>query len=238
MALDMKTGAKVWGVEMPAYTHSSPLYILGSLLTPPTVLIGSNDGVVRLFNAKTGALLWEFATGTPSAQELAAGFSAYDIKDSFAYSSAVNAVYFANQNGDFFALNKKTGDKIWHAKAEFAFWSRPLLVGEKVVASSLDKYVYCWDAATGTELWRWHAGARVFCAPTLWNEPQHDGTTVERILVGSNTGRLTALDPDTGTEVWFKTLPERIVNAPVYNAKTRTLFVPTFANEVYAFTVT
>jgi outer membrane protein assembly factor BamB len=247
MALDIQTGTKVWSVEMPAYTHSSPLYIPGTLLSPASVLIGSNDGVARLFNAKKGTLMWEFATGTPSEQEIRAGFSAYDIKDSFAYSPTLNAVYFGNHTGDFFALNKKTGEKMWQAKAEFAFWSRPTLLdtlapknlghtfAERVIASSLDKHVYCWDAATGKELWKWHAGARVFCAPTMWDEPQKDGSSITRVLVGANTGRLTALDPETGKEVWFITVPERIVNAPVYNPKTQSLFVPTFANELYKF---
>ena len=220
-ALDVRTGKKVWEYPMAAYTHSSPLYIPEKT----QVVVGGNEGIVYLFDARSGTLIWTFATGEASDEELARGLSRFDIKESFAYDATRDLIVFGNHNAQLFALRRKDGSLAWRFDAaEFAYHSTPLIHDGAVYASSLDKRLYCVDLTTGEERWRWHAGARIFASPVLIND---------KVYIGANTGRLTELDPETGRETAFLTVSERITNKVAYNPKTKRYFLPTFANEVY-----
>ena len=223
-ALDVRTGKKVWEHQMAAFTHSSPRYI------PETkqVIVGGNEGIVYLFDAKSGKLRWEFKTGDTTEEELVHGFSRFDIKESFAYDTARDLIVFGNKDAKLFAVHRKNGELAWcFDRAEFGYYSTPLVYKDTVIASSLDKHLYCVDLNTGEERWRWKAGARIFASPTLINDT---------VYIGSNTGRLTEVDPETGTEIGFVTVPERITNKVAYNPDTERFFLPTFANEIYCLT--
>lgn len=220
-ALDMETGKKKWEFPMTSYTHSSPYYIQSK----KQVVVGGNDGIVYLFDAKTGKLQWEFATGTPSEEEQMKGFSRFDIKESFAYDAQHDLIIFGNSDAKVFALNRKTGKVAWcFDEAEFGYIATPTIYKDSAIIGSLDKNVYCLDLGTGEKQWSWNAGARIFASPTIIND---------KLYIGSNTGRLTELDPVTGKELAFITVPERITNTVVYNTKTKRYFLPTFANEIY-----
>lgn len=220
-ALDIQTGKKVWEYTMAAYTHSSPLYIPSK----KQVVVGGNEGIVYLFNAKSGKLLWEFKTGEANEDELVHGFSRFDIKESFAYDEKNDLIVFGNKDAKLFALHRDSGKLAWcFDKAEFGFFSTPLVYKDTVMASSLDKHLYCINLATGEEKWRWRGGARIFASPVLIND---------RVYIGANTGRMTEIDPETGKPLAFITVPERITNKVAYNPKTKRYFLPTFANEIY-----
>jgi eukaryotic-like serine/threonine-protein kinase len=205
---------------MPLFTHSSPLYIKKTR----QVIIGSNDGTAYLFNAKTGKLVWQFATGEYSDEELRRGFSEHDIKESFAYDDKRDFIIFGNIGGNIYILDRKTGKEIFTYKADFGFYSTPLIYDNKLYMSSVDKHLYCIDLDKLELKWRWYGGARIFASPV-----EIEGS----IYIGANTGRLTELDPETGKEISFITVPERITNKIVYNPKTKRFFLPTFANEIY-----
>ncbi len=220
-ALDMQTGETKWAYrDMPCFTHSSPLYIQKHT----QVVIGSNDGAAYLFDARSGELVWKFETGQPTEEELISGFSSYDIKESFAYDEKRDLIIFGNKSGSLCFVERKSGKGLSRFRAEFGFYSTPLVYKDSVYTSSLDKNLYCINLDTFQEKWRWHSGARMFASPTIIGSS---------IYVGSNAGRLTELDPETGEERSFLTLPERITNRPVYNQDTKRFFVPTFANEIY-----
>ena len=219
-AIDMKTGKKVWSFFMPCYTHSSPLY----LPQKKQVVIGSNDGAAYLFNALSGELLWKFETGMLTEEELAAGFSAYDIKESCAYDERHDRILFGNKAGKVFSIDRKSGREIASFSARFGFYSTPVMYKDTVLVSSLDKHLYCLDLDTLHEKWRWDAEARIFATPAI----------IENSLwIVANTGRLTELDPETGAERSYFTFTERLTNKVAYNPKTNRFFVPTFANEIY-----
>ncbi|MBL4644658.1 MAG: PQQ-binding-like beta-propeller repeat protein [Candidatus Pacebacteria bacterium] len=219
-ALDIKTGKKKWEYLMTAYTHSSPFYIEEY----HQVVIGGNEGIVYLFDAQTGKLQWEFKTGDTTEEETARGFSRFDIKESFTYDKKRDLIVFGNAEGKLFAVNRKTGKKVWMFEAEFGFYSTPLIYKDTVIASSLDKNLYCIHLDTGKEMWSWRAGARIFASPVLIED---------KIYIGANTGRMTEINPKTGEELAFITVPERITNKVAYNPKTKRYFLPTFANELY-----
>lgn len=228
-AIEYTTGKTIWSASMPSYTHATPYYIENY----KQVVIGSNDGIVRLYDARNGALLWTTKTGDPTPHEIRSGFSPYDIKQSCTYDPRLDMVFVGNLEGTLCGIKRSTGDIMWKYTAEFAFWATPLVhthTETVVYASSLDKHLYCINAQTGALLWKRHLGARIFCEPTMITIDEN-----EVLVCGSNTGRLTAFEPTIGAELWHITLPERIVNAPVYNENTKQLFVPTAANEIYRF---
>ena len=53
------------------------------------------------------------------------------------------------------------------------------------------------------------------------------------LYIGTNAGRLTEIDPQTGKERSYFTVPERITNRVFHNAKTGRFFLSTYANEIY-----
>jgi orotate phosphoribosyltransferase len=219
-AIDLKTGKKVWDYIMPAYTHSSPIYIKKKR----QIVVGSNDGAAYLFDAKSGVLIWKFQTGHPTEEELQKGFSEYDIKESFAYDMKRDLIIFGNVKGEVFAIARDSGEKMWSFKAEFGFYSTPVIYKDTVLISSVDRHLYCLNLDDGKEKWRWRAGARIFATPVVVNGS---------VYIGANTGRLTELDPETGEVRSFVTVPERITNKVAYNERTGRFFLPTFANELY-----
>lgn len=222
VALDARTGRKVWEYKMPCFTHSSPLYIDSQR----QVVIGSNDGAVYLFDAKKGALLWKFQSAEPSEAELDVGYSEYDIKGSFAYDAKRDRIICTNMHGDVLFIDRKNAKELGRFKADFGFYSTPVIYKDTVLVSSLDKYLYCIDLDTLQEKWRWNAGARVFATPLVV------GTS---LYIGANTGRFTELDAEAGKEKSFLVLTERITNRAAYNPISKRFFVPTFANELYCF---
>lgn len=222
-ALDMKTGQTKWiHRDMPCFTHASPLYIPGK----KQVAIGSNDGIVRLFDAQTGTLKWQCATGDRALEdkESDSGFSAFDIKKSLAYDAKRDRIIAANMHGRLCAIERKTGEIAHSFAAEFGFYSTPVITDDRVLAASLDKRLYCIDLASFEVLWEWHATARIFATPTLL-----DGS----IFIGSNAGRMVELDPATGTERTSFTVTERITNQVAHNPHTHRFFLSTYANELY-----
>ena len=220
VALDIHTGKKKWQHNMPMYTHSSPLYIKEH----KQVIIGSNDGTAYLFDANTGKNIWQFQTGHNTDEELTRGFGKSDIKESFAYDATRDYIVFGNIEGRMFVIERKTGRELFTHAADFGFYSTPLIYEGKAYLTSVDKYLYCIDLDTLSLIWEWNAGARIFASPV-----EIEGS----IYVGANTGRLTELDANTGRELSFITVPERITNKVVYNKKTQRFFLPTFANEIY-----
>lgn len=220
VALDAKTGKKVWEYRMPNFTHSSPLYIKEK----KQVVVGSNDGVAYLFDAKNGDLVWKYETTQLQLQDFDTGFSDHDIKESFAYDTKRDLIAFGTSNGSLYVLDRKNGKEQFLFKAEFGIYSTPLVYQNLLLVSSLDKYLYCFDLNTFKEKWRWHAGARIFASPVIIEG---------KIYIGTNTGRLTELETGTGHELSSLTFTERITNKTVYNKTTKRFFVPTFANEIY-----
>jgi outer membrane protein assembly factor BamB/orotate phosphoribosyltransferase len=208
VALDIHTGRLVWNKTFKGLTHSSPAYSQKH----SKVVIGSNCGTVACFDAKDGRELWEVSVPA-------------EVRGNITVDEKRGYVLFGCYDSNFYILSLKTGEQIFLYKCYFPIYSTPLVVGDVVVFASLDKNVYCVDLETLTLQWKFETEGRVFASPAL---------VEDKVLIGSNDGRLYELDIRTGENTAIFQATERIVNRVAYNPTTKVLFVPTFANEIYA----
>lgn len=223
IALDAKTGKTIWvDTKHPSYTHGSPLYI------PETkqVAIGSNDGVMRLYEAKTGTLIWAFTTdgGALRDPEKDQGFGQGDIKEQPVYCRAHDYLIFGSIDNHLYILNRKDGRLIKKYACEFGIYSSPYVYKNKVYFTSLDKTLTCLDLTTLEVVFRMNVDdTRIFSTPTVIND---------RLYVGTNGGKLHELDPLTGKKLGYFQAIERITNTLTYNPVSKNYFLPTYANEI------
>jgi len=209
-ALDLHTGKKKWEYIMPEYTHCSPAYDQKTR----TVAIGSNDNVAYLFNAKNGKLLWKYEVGGP-------------IKGQPTFDRVRKRVIFASHDGGLYIFNIKTGKLIYTFQTEFAIYSNPEIHENRVYFSSCDKKVYCLDLDTFELHWSFQAVTRIFATPKIIGD---------HVYIGTNGARMYKLDIKTGKEIDFFQVTERVTNQIAYNEKTKRIFLPTYANEIYCLT--
>ncbi len=206
--LDVRTGKKVWEFRSEELTHGSPAYSERFR----AVGCGSNDGVFSLLDAKTGKLRWNFQTEGP-------------IKYAPRFADEHGVVVVLGHGETVYVLKTETGEVVTRYAMEFGGYSTPLVLGRKVVCSSFDKYVHCFDLLSGQPLWKLNTGARCFATPVAI-----DG----KVYVGSNNAQLFEIDPDTGRATGIFHTRERIVNQIAYDDRSKIFLIPTFANELLA----
>ena len=117
----------------------------------------SHSGVGTGSPVLTPTLLWKFTTA-----------------DSVNYSPVVanGIVYISSYDGNLYALNAKTGEKIWNYNAtELGIGSSPTVADGMVYVGAGDqnRYLYAFDAYSGGLLWTDYVGGSVTYDPTVVN---------------------------------------------------------------------
>ncbi|MEM9336692.1 MAG: PQQ-binding-like beta-propeller repeat protein [Patescibacteria group bacterium] len=223
VALNLATGERVWAdYSHPALTHSSPLYITEQ----QQVVIGSNDGVVRLYDATTGVQLWSFTTfgGADYVAERDGGYSGGDIKESFAYDPKRDLIIFGSQDGFLYIVDRKTGYLVHHYKCRFEVRHTPTIYNGRVYFASADKHLRAINLDDFSLQFEKNVDdTRIFSRVAAIND---------RLYLGTNAARLHELDPETGEQLSYFQATERITNHLVYNAATNRYFLPTYANQI------
>lgn len=223
IALDAHTGKTIWlDASHPAYTHASPLYIEKT----QQVAIGSNDGKMRLYDAKKGKLAWEFITDGGIAydpHQNSKSVSA-DIREGVVFSSKHDYLIFGSVDTNLYILKRKTGELVHKHSCDFGLYSTPHIYKDKVYFTSLDKTLRCIDLNTLELVFKVNVdNTRLFGSPVVIED---------KLYVGTNAGRLHELDPYTGKQLGYFQALERITNTVVFNATTKKYFLPTYANEL------
>jgi outer membrane protein assembly factor BamB len=188
----------------------------------------ANDTVLAIEPA-TGKLLWH-QHRTPAAGMEVAGHSGVAVSH--------GKVYMGFSDGVVAAFDEKTGVERWQpvdlaAEAEQALGQVPdqldvdstpipdtLPTGPVVYAGNYAAGVYALDAETGTQVWS-NPGVFGVTDIALFDQPAHqrrDGRPEpERrvLLAASGTTGLWGLDPQTGAELWRRSLPGTAISHPV-----------------------
>jgi eukaryotic-like serine/threonine-protein kinase len=182
-ALDATTGALKWKFATGDVVHASPAIAEG------TIFIGSWDTNFYALDAATGKEKWRFKTGEDHDIHNQEGLQASPIVSD-------GVVYVGCRDSNFYALDAKTGQKKWafNNKGSWVVGSAAAQNGKIYAGTSDSGLLYAFDAKSGvsTELMsskKWP----MFASPAIAGSI---------LYIGSNEGKLFALDLATQKQVW------------------------------------
>lgn len=138
--LAKNTGKVIWKAEAQKPLVSSPV------IADERVFCGSSDGHFRCFELSSGKLKWDF--------NQVAGF--VETKP-LLYNGRI---YFGSWGNHLYALDQKSGSLIWnwfdgYTNRMFSPAAcNPVAAGNRLFIVAPDRYMTCFDAATGKVIWR------------------------------------------------------------------------------------
>jgi outer membrane protein assembly factor BamB len=200
-ALRADGGSTIWRYETLGPVQSEPLYD-GEL---DVVYFGSNDGALYAVHALDGHLLWRYESGAEVARRPVIGGE---------------ILYFANGADNLFAIDRRTGQTIWHAHRtpalgmEISGYAGPALDQGVVFFAYSDGHVAAYDARDGSERWApVDLSAEAEQASPTGEVPRYldvDTTPVPAdlgsagrvVFVASYASGVYALDAEHGAPVW------------------------------------
>jgi eukaryotic-like serine/threonine-protein kinase len=214
-AVSADTGAELWFFESPVdYTFS----FSSSAVANGVLYVGCSDYNLYALDAKTGKLLWSYATGASVSTPVVSGGVVYATSDQT------------------YSLNASTGALIWKTPA-FSRWA-PAVVGNTVYVSS--DQVYALNASTGATVWKYPVSAtsapavagnavyvtsgqvyalKAATGTLIWSYPVVSGNTpaiaLGRVYVGAQDASVYALNASTGAFLWKYAAQDYRVTSPV-----------------------
>ncbi len=199
-ALRASNGSTIWRFETLGAVQSEPLY------DPEldAVYFGSNDGGLYAVHASDGRLVWRYDSGAEVARRAVL---------------RGETLYFANGADNLFAINRRTGDPLWHVHRtpalgmEISGYAGPAADSGSVFVAFSDGHVGAYDARDGSERWPpvdLSAEAEQSAGPDAVRYLDVDTTPVADdlgaigrvIFVASYAGGVFALDQERGAPVW------------------------------------
>lgn len=214
LAARVADGVIVWQVQLAKTTHG----IHGSpAIVGDVVYIGAYDGTLYAFERRTGLLLWRHNLG-------------YQVGASPAVVPAWGIVFSSHERsheggGYVVALDARTGEEIWQQPTTAHPHSSVAVDVERALVFVGDNrgIVYAFRALDGAPVWRRQlpderGKADVKTTPMVLRERG-------LVVVGAWSGRLSALDEQTGRVVWEHDAGGRLMASPAYLPATGAIFV-------------
>lgn len=211
IAFSASSGAELWTRSIGP-SETSPLLVDGR------VYVGDWNDEVYCFDARTGALVWRFASDGK-------------VKGGLAFSNG--RVYFGTYGSSVYALDAATGAEIWHASAQpglinsGTFYSTPAVAYDRVYIGSTDGKMYSFGATSGDLRWSTSTGGYVYSSPAVWHE---------RVYAGSYSDDFYCFDAATGAVLW-----SFHANGPISGSPTildGIVYFSTLAGETYGLDAT
>ncbi|QLE02448.1 PQQ-binding-like beta-propeller repeat protein [Galbibacter sp. BG1] len=185
----------------------------GGLLGTPTIVdgvayIGGPDGFVNAVNVETGKEIWRFETN--STVSLAP--TVVDERIFFGYLGANTEHYGYENPGEYFALNKNTGEPIWSSKEFGRVWVSATYADGKLFFGNTDGFVFAVNPENGNIMWKYNTAKDTpkekipLTTPFthgfpsgVYSIPTKDD---KNFYVGSWSGYYFAFDQKTGALKW------------------------------------
>jgi outer membrane protein assembly factor BamB len=168
-AIDLKTGAERFAIDMGALSGGSPAVLSDRMI------IGTDQGHVVCFASDGKKQLWTYS----------------EIKDdAMVYSSVAVAEGVAvagARDKQVHGIDATTGKGLWTFKTKGDVDSSPAIAGGRVYVGSKDKRLDVLDLKTGKKVWEFIAGKAIVAGPAI-----ADGA----VVVGDNGGTLYCLEPE------------------------------------------
>jgi len=143
-----------------------------------TLYLGSDAGILRALNARTGQLVWDRDTGGPiRCQPL-----------------VISGRLFVGNGSGLVYCFRTGGAKMWSRQLEDGISGQPALVGRQLIVATVRGAIYALDFGTGKTLWRQDLQSPD--VPTPIFSPVTAAPPV--VLIGSDDGYLYVLDAATG----------------------------------------
>jgi outer membrane protein assembly factor BamB len=204
------------------------------------VFFGSYDGNFYALNAKDGSIVWTFKTEgekpfpSKEIEEKMGTIGAYRY-DTWTSSPAIknNTVYFGSGDGNFYALDERTGREKWKFKTKGIIHSSPALAFGNVYFGGWDTYLHALDESTGNEKWKFKTGEDT----VNYNQT---GITSSPVVVdsmlyfGCRDSHLYAVKAITGELIWKRYNDDIWVSAPPLVFENRIIYSAGRPNRIFA----
>lgn len=167
----------------------------------------------------------------------------YDVIPKSAPVCDNDTLYLGSDEGSLFALNKKTGDKIWEFKTLYTaqqkgIYSSPMLYEGSIYFGAYDGNVYCLNKETGKRIWVFLDADYVGSSPCVAED-------LGLVFIGlefglfNKKGGVVALDAKTGKAIWIdKGISDFVHASPEYNKKHNLVVCGANNGYFYAFDAT
>jgi outer membrane protein assembly factor BamB len=190
-AVSASSGSRMWRYDAHRGSAATPAvgpHAHGTVYASFLNRLGAHakvpgDGEVVALAAGTGRVRWIAHVGASETSPLLAG----------------NRVLVGGWDGKIWALDARSGHRLWTyrtggaVKGGLAFW------GGRVYAGSYDGHVYALDAVSGRLVWRAAAQPQLFGHGTFYSTP---AVAYGRVYVGSTDGRMYSFGARSGTLRW------------------------------------
>jgi outer membrane protein assembly factor BamB len=169
-------------VAWRASVGSSKEYVFFPALHSGAIYAAAYDGTVTRLDAANGKQVWRVDSGL----QLSGGVGA-----------DTDLALVASDKGVVVAYSLE-GKERWRSQVSSEVLSVPRTLGNLVIVRSGDGHIFGLDAATGERKWEYQA-----TLPPLLLRGESGVTPLrDLLLAGMPAGKLVALNPDTGAQVW------------------------------------
>ncbi|MFC3200106.1 glycoside hydrolase family 9 protein [Parapedobacter deserti] len=215
-ALDAGTGRQVWSFQTGGKVYSTPA------VWKNYVIVGSSDHFIYCLHAGTGELLWK-----------------HEANKAVLGSPLVHrgVAYIGASDGRFRALDVRSGRLRWSFDSVEGYVSgKPLLYKNILYFGSWDNGFYALDPANGHLKWEWSNGAsNRMLSPAACYPVGANG----RVFIVAPDRYMTALDANSGTEIWRKKMDSiRVRESMGLSENGRLVYVKTMDGQVLGVSTT
>lgn len=192
LALSSTSPRQVWSASAGTGSSKSARVMAAPIVYGGRVYALDAEGVLSSFNLTGGK---SFQVSTIPEGESGGGHGG-------GIAAADGRLFVANGYGIVAALDPSSGKVAWQKNIRTPIRAAPTAAAGKLIVSALDGRTYCFDAATGDELWT----ARGLPQPASLTISTSPAIAGETVVVPYPSGDVVALKLSDGSPIWSESL--------------------------------